>query len=93
VWFQIFNEFNARKLGNELNVFDGLSTNKLFIAVIFITIFVQVLVVEFGGYWVFTTGLDWRDWLVCIFFWIFVHTIRNNFAPNPCAFGRLGGTA
>jgi len=67
VWLQIFNEFNSRKLGNEINVFDGLGTNKLFIAVIFITIFVQVLVVEFGGAWVFTAPLDWRDWLVCIF--------------------------
>ena len=46
---QVFNEINARKLNNELNVLSGLASNRIFLSVIVVTIFVQFLMVHFGG--------------------------------------------
>eukprot|EP00359_Climacostomum_virens_P006958 CAMPEP_0204919972 /NCGR_PEP_ID=MMETSP1397-20131031/17116_1 /ASSEMBLY_ACC=CAM_ASM_000891 /TAXON_ID=49980 /ORGANISM="Climacostomum Climacostomum virens, Strain Stock W-24" /LENGTH=971 /DNA_ID=CAMNT_0052093617 /DNA_START=369 /DNA_END=3284 /DNA_ORIENTATION=- len=50
VFFQIFNEFNCRKLkDNEKNVFEAITQNRLFIGIMLATIAVQTLLVEFGG--------------------------------------------
>lgn len=43
VFAQIFNEFNARSIFDEWNVLKGMSKNLLFMAIIFITIGLQVL--------------------------------------------------
>lgn len=45
VLFQVFNKLNARKLEKK-NVFTGLLTNKMFLAMIGITIIIQVIMVE-----------------------------------------------
>ena len=72
VWFQIFNEVNARRVNNEKNVFEGIFKNSIFWGVILITIICQVLLVEFGGEAEFletdTTSLSGRDWGICIGF-------------------------
>ena len=50
VLMQVFNEINARKLGErEFNVFKGFFNNWLFQFVIVLTLIVQVVLVEFGG--------------------------------------------
>jgi hypothetical protein len=60
---QVFNEVNARKVGrHEWNVFSGLHTNWIFIAVIAITVVVQVLIVEFGGDVFKTEPLSLVNW-------------------------------
>jgi len=62
VLMQVFNEINARKVTPGLNVFSGIFTNKVFVAVIFITLVVQIIIVEFGNVAVMTSGLDGPLW-------------------------------
>jgi len=66
VFMQVFNEINSRKVNTEMNVFEGIFTNKIFIAVIAITCIVQVLIVEFGNVAVMTSPLTWDLWLITI---------------------------
>lgn len=50
VFMQIFNQINARKLGeHEYNVFAGITINKLFLVITAITFVVQVAIVQWGG--------------------------------------------
>ncbi|KAJ6828950.1 calcium-transporting ATPase 8, plasma membrane-type-like [Iris pallida] len=62
---QVFNEFNARK-PDELNVFRGVTRNRLFMGIVGITVVLQVLIVEFLGKFFKTTTLSWKLWLVSI---------------------------
>lgn len=62
---QVFNEFNARKLEKK-NVFEGIHKNKLFLAIISITIVLQVVMVEFLKKFANTERLNWGQWGACI---------------------------
>ncbi|XP_062074406.1 putative calcium-transporting ATPase 13, plasma membrane-type [Humulus lupulus] len=62
---QVFNEFNARKL-EKRNVFKGIHRNKLFLAIIAITIVLQVLMVEFLKKFADTERLNWGQWGACV---------------------------
>ncbi|KAL9273454.1 putative calcium-transporting ATPase 13, plasma membrane-type [Drosera capensis] len=62
---QVFNEFNARKLEKK-NVFKGIHRNKLFLAIIGITIVLQVVMVEFLKRFAGTERLNWEQWGVCL---------------------------
>ncbi|XP_062226645.1 calcium-transporting ATPase 5, plasma membrane-type-like isoform X2 [Phragmites australis] len=62
---QVFNEFNSRK-PDELNIFKGISRNRLFIGIIAITVVLQALIVEFLGKFASTVRLSWQLWLVSI---------------------------
>ncbi|OWM71614.1 putative calcium-transporting ATPase 13, plasma membrane-type [Punica granatum] len=62
---QVFNEFNARKLEKK-NVFEGIHRNKLFVGIIFITIVLQAVMVEFLKRFADTERLTWGQWGVCI---------------------------
>lgn len=62
---QVFNEFNARKLEKK-NVFQGLHRNRLFMAIIGITIILQVGIVEFLKKFGGTERLNWGQWGACI---------------------------
>ncbi|KAK0595846.1 hypothetical protein LWI29_010589 [Acer saccharum] len=64
---QVFNEFNARKLEKK-NVFEGIHKNRLFLGIIGITIFLQVVMVEFLKKFANTERLNWGQWGVCIGF-------------------------
>jgi magnesium-transporting ATPase (P-type) len=66
VWCQIWNEINSRKVARELNVFEGFFTNGIFVGVILFTAVLQALLVEYGGGFTQTTGLDAGAWLICI---------------------------
>jgi len=56
---QVFNQINARKLfEGEWNVFSGVFRNPWFLAIVILTIIVQVLMVEFGGKVMKTYPLD-----------------------------------
>jgi phage-related protein len=46
---QLFNEFNARSLHGEFNVFKGVLNNRLFCGILVVTAALQVIMVEFGG--------------------------------------------
>ncbi|EGC29255.1 P-type ATPase [Dictyostelium purpureum] len=65
VFCQFFNEINCRVLNNELNVFRGIHKSFIFILVVLGCIFVQVILVEFGGEFFGTRHLDAKQWLFC----------------------------
>uniref|UniRef100_A0A6N2KWD9 Calcium-transporting ATPase n=1 Tax=Salix viminalis TaxID=40686 RepID=A0A6N2KWD9_SALVM len=62
---QVFNEFNARKLEKK-NIFKGIHKNKLFLAIIGITIILQVIMVELLKKFASTERLNWEQWGACI---------------------------
>lgn len=63
---QIFNEFNARSIGNDMNVFRGLAENPVFVGIIIFTILAQYGLVEYGGDFVKTAPLSQENWVKCI---------------------------
>ncbi|XXG71086.1 hypothetical protein AAC387_Pa07g0418 [Persea americana] len=65
VFCQVFNEFNARK-PDEMNIFIGITRNRLFMGIIAITVLLQVLIIEFLGKFAGTVGLNWKLWLVSV---------------------------
>lgn len=68
VFMQIFNFLNARKLNDELNIFEGLRRSKMFVVIVIMIIILQVLMVTFGyrvvnvAFW----GLQWKGWIITI---------------------------
>ncbi|XP_024962705.1 calcium-transporting ATPase 8, plasma membrane-type-like isoform X2 [Cynara cardunculus var. scolymus] len=65
VFSQIFNEFNARK-PDEMNVFKGVTKNRLFMGIIGFTILLQVIIIMFLGKFTTTVRLSWQLWLVSV---------------------------
>ncbi|XP_068637422.1 calcium-transporting ATPase 5, plasma membrane-type-like [Aristolochia californica] len=65
VFCQIFNEFNARK-PDEMNVFRGITKNRLFMGIIVITVVLQILIIEYLGKFAETVRLNWKLWIVSI---------------------------
>ena len=67
VFCQIFNEFNARSIGDNWKAsFQGLATNPMFLLVIFISIVVQIIFVQFFGNYTKTAGLSIPHWGISI---------------------------
>jgi len=68
VLMQLVNEINARKLRAETNVFDGISHNPLFCAIVLGTFVAQILLTQFGGQPVECVigGLNLNQWVFCI---------------------------
>ncbi|THG09919.1 hypothetical protein TEA_023576 [Camellia sinensis var. sinensis] len=64
---QVFNEFNSRKLVKK-NVLKEIHRSKLFLAIIGITIVLQVVMAEFLKKFASTERLNWWQWVVCIGF-------------------------
>jgi len=67
VFCQIFNELNSRKLGQEMNIFSGFFTNHICVAVLVFTVFVQFLIITFGGEFASTEPLSCGQWFACVF--------------------------
>jgi calcium-translocating P-type ATPase len=66
VWMQIFNEFNARRVANEWNVFENLFQNLYFWFIMCITVVLQILMVEFFGAFTSTVPLNGKQWAYCL---------------------------
>ena len=64
VWCQLFNEYNARMIGNELNMFAGIQDSSMFLLVSIFSMLLQVLIIEKGGEFTKTSGLDIYQWLI-----------------------------
>ncbi|KAH9015966.1 calcium-translocating P-type ATPase [Lactarius deliciosus] len=62
VFMQIFNSLNCRRLGRELNVFEGMTKNWYFTAITIIEVAVQVLICFVGGAAVGVTRMGIREW-------------------------------
>lgn len=66
VFCQIFNEYNARSISNDPNVFRGLQRNPIFLMISVVTVIGQYFLVQHGGDFVKTTPLDIDTWYKCI---------------------------
>jgi len=66
VWLQIFNEFNARRLGDDYRIWHRIFDNSIFWWVIVITIGLQVIMVELGGAFMSCKPLTAEMWGGCI---------------------------
>ncbi|EEP81081.1 Na/K ATPase alpha 1 isoform [Uncinocarpus reesii 1704] len=66
VWMQIFNQYNARRIDNRFNIFEGLLRNKWFIAIQFIITGGQVLIIFVGGQAFSVVPLNGREWGISI---------------------------
>ncbi|KAL9224728.1 hypothetical protein vseg_000737 [Gypsophila vaccaria] len=62
---QIFNEFNARK-PDQINIFEGIIKNHLFIGIVAVTLTLQVVIIEFLGSFMSTVKLNWKFWIIGI---------------------------
>ncbi|XP_034151824.1 plasma membrane calcium-transporting ATPase 3b isoform X1 [Esox lucius] len=67
VLMQLFNEINARKIHGERNVFDGIFANPIFCSIVFGTLVIQVVIVQFGGKPFSCAPLNVEQWLWCLF--------------------------
>ncbi|CAK89868.1 unnamed protein product (macronuclear) [Paramecium tetraurelia] len=71
VMMQLFNFFNARRIKDELNIFQGIFRNTVFLITFFGILVLQILIVTYGGI-VFHcysfNGLRIEQWLICIYF-------------------------
>uniref|UniRef100_A0A3P8X618 Calcium-transporting ATPase n=1 Tax=Cynoglossus semilaevis TaxID=244447 RepID=A0A3P8X618_CYNSE len=67
VLMQIFNEFNARKIHGERNVFEGVYRNPIFCSIILGTFVIQIVIVQFGGKPFSCVSLSIEQWLWCVF--------------------------
>eukprot|EP01117_Protostelium_nocturnum_P020226 TRINITY_DN8_c1_g1_i1.p1 TRINITY_DN8_c1_g1~~TRINITY_DN8_c1_g1_i1.p1 ORF type:complete len:1040 (-),score=452.43 TRINITY_DN8_c1_g1_i1:165-3284(-) len=66
VFCQLFNEINARRLGNELNVFAHFFSNWIYIGIWVFTAGVQVLLITFGEAIAETRPLTLKQWAFCL---------------------------
>jgi Ca2+ transporting ATPase len=79
VLMQIFNMICARKIHDEINVFEGIHKNIIFIVLWWVIIGLQVIITQFGSlvFVVSPDGLDGAQWGIC--FAIGVTSIIVNF--------------
>ncbi|CAH8509078.1 unnamed protein product [Schistosoma turkestanicum] len=89
VLMTLFNEFNARKIHGQRNVFSGLHRNPLFIIIWFVTFLLQALIIQFGSYAFSTKSIELDHWAWCIFFGVgelvwgqIVNTVPNAIIPK-----------
>jgi len=66
VWFQIWNEINARKVNGEWNVFEFFFGNLYFSGILALEVLLHLLIIEIGGEFTATTHLEWYEWLFAI---------------------------
>ena len=66
VWMQIFNEFNNRRLDNNLNIFEGVHRNVFFIIINIIMVAGQIMIVFIGGQAFEIKRINGVQWAICI---------------------------
>lgn len=67
VFLQVFNFFNARTLKRaEINVFQDISDNYLFILIVIGIFITQIFIVQFGGKAFWLVPLNVQQHLICI---------------------------
>ena len=68
VFLQVVNEFNARKIRNEINIFSGLMSAPLFLAIIVATVVIQYVCVQHVGAFMNCVPLNTDCWIKCLQF-------------------------
>jgi magnesium-transporting ATPase (P-type) len=64
VFCQVFNEFNAREIGDRFDPIRSLSESPMFLLVIFFTVGAQYFIVEYGGDFTQTYPLSLQEWRI-----------------------------
>uniref|UniRef100_M1AZW2 Calcium-transporting ATPase 2, plasma membrane-type n=1 Tax=Solanum tuberosum TaxID=4113 RepID=M1AZW2_SOLTU len=67
VFCQLFNEVNSREM-EKIEVWEGLLDNYVFVTVIGVTLFFQIIIIEYLGTFANTTPLSFAQWFVSVFF-------------------------
>ncbi|XP_060516271.1 plasma membrane calcium-transporting ATPase 2 isoform X2 [Cylas formicarius] len=95
VMMTLFNEFNARKIHGQRNVFEGIFTNPIFYTIWIGTCASQVLIVQYGKMAFSTKALTLEQWLWCLFFGVgtllwgqVITTIPTRKLPKILSWGR-----
>ncbi|XP_057323721.1 plasma membrane calcium-transporting ATPase 2 isoform X10 [Microplitis mediator] len=95
VMMTLFNEFNARKIHGQRNVFQGIFTNPIFYSIWIGTMLSQVVIIQYGKMAFSTKALTLEQWLWCIFFGIgtlvwgqVVTTVPTRKIPKILSWGR-----
>lgn len=95
VMMTLFNEFNARKIHGQRNVFEGIFTNPIFYTIWICTCAAQVFIIQWGGLAFSTKSLTLEQWLWCLFFGIgtliwgqLVTTVPTRKLPKILSWGR-----
>jgi magnesium-transporting ATPase (P-type) len=68
VFCQVFNEFNAREIGDRFDPARSLSQSPMFLVVIAFTVIMQYSIVEYGGEFTQTYPLTWEEWRITVGF-------------------------
>jgi magnesium-transporting ATPase (P-type) len=68
IFCQIFNEYTARNLFDEINPFRGIHKNRLFLSITAITVILQLMLVEVGGEFIKTSPINGEQWGFSILF-------------------------
>ncbi|KAF8057240.1 ACA11 [Scenedesmus sp. PABB004] len=66
IFAQIFNLVNSRRINDEYNVFEGLATSRLFLAILGVIVLCQVLIMSFLGMFFKVQQLRYDEWLVTV---------------------------
>ena len=68
VFMQIFNMICSRKINDQVNIFDGITSNPAFLTVWFVILIFQILCTQFFGRFisVHINGLTGLQWVYCI---------------------------
>jgi len=66
VFCQVFNEFNAREIGDRFDPIRSLSQSPMFLLVIFFTVISQWFIVEYGGDFTQTAPLSFDEWRLTV---------------------------
>ncbi|KAF0690642.1 Aste57867_17975 [Aphanomyces stellatus] len=66
VFMQLFNEVNARRIHDELNVFQGVLRNRLYLSMTVVQMTLQACIVQFGSIAFGCVALNGWQWLVCL---------------------------
>ncbi|XP_014227318.1 plasma membrane calcium-transporting ATPase 2 isoform X1 [Trichogramma pretiosum] len=95
VMMTLFNEFNARKIHGQRNVFQGIFTNPIFYSIWIGTALSQVVIIQYGKMAFSTKALTLEQWLWCLFFGFgtllwgqLVTTIPTRKIPKIFSWGR-----
>lgn len=66
VFCQVFNEFNAREIGDRFDPIRSLSQSPMFLLVISFTIAAQWCIIMYGGDFTQTYPLTWQEWRITV---------------------------
>ncbi|XP_063928745.1 plasma membrane calcium-transporting ATPase 2 isoform X2 [Zophobas morio] len=95
VMMTLFNEFNARKIHGQRNVFEGIFTNPIFYTIWIGTCVAQIVIIQYGKMAFSTRSLTLEQWLWCLFFGLgtllwgqLVTTVPTRKIPKILSWGR-----